>query len=290
MRIALAALLVLTLAYAAVLAYVYSIQDALVFYPLAEHTAQPADFGLRATRYRVPTADGETLDAWYFAPPQNANRAAALRNGPADFVLLYSHGNAGNISHNLDSVRQFQGLGLGVYLYEYRGYGASTGQPTEAGLYRDADAAYKFLRERLGISEQRIIIFGRSLGGAVAAQLATRVPARALIIESTFTSAVNVAASVYWYLPVGLLARNRFESLERLRERDLQDWQGRPLPLLVIHSREDRLIPFAHGQRLFDAARTARKTLLEIRGGHNDGFLSDRRRYETGVVEFINNI
>ncbi|MEQ9363205.1 MAG: alpha/beta hydrolase [Leptospirales bacterium] len=263
------------LAYAALVGYVYAVQDRLAFYPLSEHSQTPADFGLAPENHTVGTADGERLDAWFFSA------------GSDSYVLLYSHGNAGNLSHNLASVRQLRRLGLSVFIYDYRGYGRSTGHPDEAGLYRDAEAAYLYLRESLGVPAERVILFGRSLGGALAVHLAVREPARALILESTFTSAVDLGAELYWYLPVSLLARNRFESLRRLSATELKDPDGAPVPLLVIHGRQDRLIPFAHGRRLYQAARTTRKNLLEIKGGHNDGFLVSKRDYEAAFVEFI---
>lgn len=273
-------LIPILLGYGALVGYVYAIQDQLAFYPWPEHVQRPADFGLQANEHKITTIDGERLHAWFFRRP-----ASGL-----PYVLLYSHGNAGNLSHNLSSIRQFQQLGLAVFVYDYRGYGRSTGQPDENGLYRDGEAAYRYLRDQLEVPAERIIVFGRSLGGAIAVHLAVQNPVRALVLESTFTSAVDVGAEVYWYLPVSLLARHRFESRERLLTNPLRDFRGEPLPLLVIHSRFDALIPFAHGRSLFAAARTNRKTFVEIEGGHNDGFLISKKIYEASFAEFLNRL
>lgn len=269
------------LPYLALLAYVYSIQDRLAFYPIQQHVQSPADYGIAAQEHTVPTRDGNELDAWLI---QGDAR-------PQPFVLLYSHGNAGNLSHNLASLRQLQALGLSVFIYDYRGYGGSTGSPDEAGLYMDAEAAYEYLRDTLGVPADRVILYGRSLGGAMAVHLATTRPARALILESTFTSAVDVGAEVDRYLPVRLLVRHRFESLERLQNHELKNAAGDALPLLIVHSRPDSVIPFAHAPRLLDAARTSRKTLVALdAGGHNDAFLVSRNKYERAFVQFLNGL
>ena len=266
--------------YLAILGYVYAGQDELVFYPIAEHAHTPADYGIEDLSEHHPrTPDGETLHAWYVAPGQ--------ANAP---VLLYCHGNAGNLSYNLEALRQWQSLGFGVFAFDYRGFGKSTGTPQEDGLYLDARAAYDYLRETIGIPPDRIVLLGRSLGGAVAIELATQsdpIALRALVIESSFRSAVELGQAAYPFLPVGLLARHRFESHQRLLKQPLRDWQGQDLPVLVVHSRRDQVIPFAHGRSLFEAARTSKKQFLEIEGGHNDGFLVSRRDYEAALQQFL---
>ncbi|MCR9141115.1 MAG: alpha/beta hydrolase [bacterium] len=283
-KILLSLLAAIGLSYAALNAYVYSIQDQLTYHPIRRHAYAPADYGLSVQEHRVPTPTGERLHAWYLPAAEESPDESS------SFVLLYSHGNAGNLSHNLRSLRQLHQLGISVFIYDYRGYGESTGIPDEAGLYADAHAALDYLRNTLKIPAERVLYFGRSLGGAMAVDLAARRPARALILESTFTSAVDVGAEVYWFLPVSLLARNRFESLERLRTHALKDVNGEDLPVLIIHGRQDRLVPFAHAERLHAAARTKRKTLLEIQGGHNDAFLVSKKRYEAAFADFLKDL
>jgi hypothetical protein len=192
--------------------------------------------------------------------------------------VLFFHGNAGNISHRLDSLSVFHRLGFNTLIFDYRGYGQSEGSPSEDGIYRDAEAALTYLREDRGIPLKTIVYFGRSLGGSVAAWLAARTSPGALIVESSFTSAPDMAAQLYPLLPARMLTRLRYNTLEYLTRVTC--------PVLIIHSAEDEIIPFQHGQRLFAAAPEP-KRFLEIHGDHNMGFLNSGPRYEQGLQEFL---
>lgn len=163
-------------------------------------------------------------------------------------------------------------------MVDYRGYGPSEGSPTEAGTYHDAEAAWKFLTEARGVPTESIVVFGESIGGAVAIELATRHTPGALIVQSSFTRLTDIAAIHYPFLPVRWLIRNRYDSIDKV---------GRvTCPKLFIHSRDDTLVPFVNGQALFDAAAEP-KRFLETPGGHNDGgFLYSRER-TTALDEFI---
>lgn len=251
---------------------VYLLQPRLLFMPNfqgRELTATPAQVGLPYNDVKLSTDDGETLHGWWL--PHDRPRA----------TLLFFHGNAGNISHRLDSLKIFHELGLQVFIIEYRGYGQSSGKPTEAGMYSDARAAWQWLTQTQGVRPENIILFGRSLGGAVASWLAGRVDAAGLIVESAFTSVPDVAADLYWWLPVRLLSRLEFDTAEYIRSTEL--------PVLVVHSRDDEIIPFAHGRRLHEIAGE-RGALLEIRGGHNTGFIESRARYRDGLDRFIESV
>ena len=262
-------LIFVALLYAALVAFLWFRQESLLFLPnmpSREILATPADIGLRYEALRLPTADGEELDAWFV--PASRERA----------VLLFFHGNAGNISHRLDSVKIFHDLGLSVLILDYRGYGRSTGRPTESGTYKDARGAWRHLVEERGIPEERIVLFGRSLGGAVATWLAANAAPRALIVESAFRSVPDMAAEIYWFLPVRRLARLQYPVEELLRRV--------AAPVLVIHSRDDEIIPFAHGEALHAAAGPPTR-LLELQGGHNTGFFQSRARYAAGIDAFL---
>lgn len=262
-------LITLIAAYGILVLLVYLLQPRLLFMPNfqgRELTATPAQAGLSYRDVTLSTEDGESLHGWWL--PHDQPRA----------TLLFFHGNAGNISHRLDSLKIFHELGLQVFIIEYRGYGQSSGKPSEPGLYRDARAAWDWLVGQQGVAGEDIVLFGRSLGGAVAAELATEVDAAGLIVESAFTSVPNIAAELYWWLPVRWLSRLQFDAAAHVRRSQL--------PVLVVHSRDDEIIPFAHGQRLHEIAGE-RGTLLEIRGGHNTGFIESGERYRAGLDRFI---
>jgi hypothetical protein len=254
--------------YVALVAFVWVIQDRLIYYPQAgrEIATTPAERGVPYDDFTIATEDGEKLNVWWV--PASKPRGA---------VLLF-HGNAGNISHRIDYAFMFRALGYSTLLVDYRGYGKSTGKPSEEGTYKDADAAWRWLTQTRAIPEERIVLFGESLGGGVASWLAARHKPRALVLASTFTSTVDLAEQIYGFLPVRLISRYRYNTLERLGE--VQS------PVLVIHSPQDDLIPFSHGQRLYEAAREP-KAFLELRGGHNDGFVFMRPEWTRALGEFL---
>lgn len=261
--------LLLILVYAALVAILYLFQPRLVFLPHIggrEPAATPSDIGLDYREVWLETEDGERLHAWWAPHPQ------------ARAVLHFSHGNAGNISHRLDSLRIFHSLGLSVLMYDYRGYGQSSGSPSEPGLYLDAEAAWRWLVDEAGVAPDQIVLFGRSLGGTVAAQLATRKQPAALILESTFTSVPDIAAEIYWWLPVRRLARVQFDARSALAHGNQ--------PTLIVHSPDDEIVPFSHGLALLEAAPQPRD-LLELRGSHNTGFLLSEQRYREGLAAFL---
>jgi fermentation-respiration switch protein FrsA (DUF1100 family) len=251
----------------------YLFQGSMVFLanlPGRTLEAAPTDLGLDYEDVQIDTADGERLHGWYVPAPQ------------ARGVLLFFHGNAGNISHRLDSIAIFNRLGLDVLIVDYRGYGQSTGRPGEAGTYRDAQAAWDYLVGARGIAPDRIVVFGRSLGGAVGAWLASRLPPgaapAAVIIESSFTSGADMARRLYPVYPARLLTRLKYP---------VRDYAARlPCPVLVVHSRDDEIIPFDMGRALHAAAPEP-KTFLELRGDHNAGFWISRDAYVAGLEAFL---
>lgn len=249
--------------------YLYAFQARQIYFPeRPSHPVQatPADVGLAYEPLKLHTADGETLDAW-FIPAPDARR-----------TLLYVHGNGGNIGHRFDPIGVFHRLGLNVLIFDYRGYGASTGSPDEAGTYADALAAWTYLVQRRHIPPDEIVLFGESLGGAVAAWLAERHAPAALIIYASFTSVQDMAQQLYPLLPARLLVRYRYDTRDSLARL--------ACPVLIMHSPDDEIIPFSHGQALFRAAHGP-KRFLELRGGHNDALLVSREDYARGVAEFL---
>jgi len=254
--------------YVVLVVLVYFMQGRMVYLaevPGRTLTMTPADVGLTYQDVSIETTDGVTLHGWFIA-------------GQSSQVLLFFHGNAGNISHRLDSIWQFQSLGLSILIIDYRGYGQSAGRTTEMGMYRDADAAWRYLIESRGIVANDIVIFGRSLGGSVASRLASENQPLALIVESSFTSIPDIAQDLYPWLPARWLSRLNHATREYVR--DVR------CPILVIHSRDDEIIPFRHGETIFASANEPR-TLLTLRGGHNDAFLIDESVYVEGLRTFL---
>ena len=246
-----------------------ALQSRLIYFPTREIRATPADAGLAWEEVRFRTDDGVALHGWWVP----ADRARG--------TVLFFHGNAGNVGDRIGSIRTFHRLGWNVFIFDYRGYGRSGGAPSEEGTYRDAAAAWAHLVEGRGIRPGEIVLFGRSLGGAVAAVQAVRHTPAGVILESTFTSVPDLAAGLYPWLPARLLVRFRYDTLARVP--DIR------APLLVVHSRGDDLIPFAHGRRLYEAAREP-KHFLEISGRHNDGFFTSAERYERGLARFLEGV
>ena len=256
----------------------YVFQGSMVFLaglPGRTLDATPREIGLEFEDVHIDTADGERLHGWFVPASPNSE------SGPRG-VLLFFHGNAGNISHRLESIEIFHRLGLDVLIVDYRGYGQSTGRPSEGGTYRDARAAWDHLVDGRGIAPDRIVVFGRSLGGAVGAWLASQLPSdaapAAVIVESSFTSGVDMARRLYPVYPARLLTRLKYP---------VRDYVARlSAPLLVVHSHDDEIVPFAMGRALYDAA-PGPKTFLELRGDHNSGFWISRDNYVVGLEAFL---
>lgn len=270
-------LIPLGIAYGAVLALIYLFQSHLVFFPGTgrEAVVTPQSYGLRYESLKIRTADDETLDAWW-VPAENARGA-----------VLFFHGNAGNISHRIDYLQMFHRLRYSTLIVDYRGYGKSTGSPSEAGTYRDAEAAWEYLHHALLVRPQDIVIAGESLGAAVGTWLAATVTGsakegpRAVLLFSTFTSATDLGAEVYWFLPVRLISRIGYDNLANLKRIRA--------PVFIAHSRDDEIVPYAHGRKLYEAASEP-KAFLEMRGGHNDGFIFMRPEWVAEVGAFLDRV
>lgn len=244
-------------------------QGNLIHIPSRGVTQTPSEIGLDYQDVHLTTEDGETLHGWWI-PAEDATG-----------TLLFFHGNAGNISHRLDSLRIFHGLNQNVLIVAYRGYGDSSGRPGETGLYTDADTAMQWLRDEQELDSEEITVFGRSLGAAVASRVAQDYSVAGVILESAFTSVPDIGAELYPFLPVRLLARHEYPT-----ERHVTEISA---PLLVVHSPDDEIVPFAHGRAIYDAASDP-KTFLEISGDHNSGFLVSGEQYTNGLKDFLRSI
>jgi len=242
----------------------------LIYFPARDLERTPAGLGLPFEDIELRTVDGERVHGWLLPAPT-----------PALVTVLLLHGNAGNISHRFEKLAVLRGLGADVLIIDYRGYGRSSGRPTETGTYRDADAAYAYLVEIRRIAPGRIVLYGESLGAAVAVDLAARKPVGGLVMESAFSSAVDVGQEMFSFLPARLLVRNRYESTKKIG--------AVRAPVLILHSRDDEYFGWHHPQRLYDAAREP-KRLVALRGGHNDAFLVSSQIYAAALAAFLEQV
>jgi uncharacterized protein len=240
-----------------------------VYHPYRDWDAKGDDLRRPCEDVRLVTTDGLRLSGWYFLAAANSPRS--------QLAVLVCHGNGGNISHRLELYAALLETGVNVFAFDYRGYGRSEGRPDEDGTYCDAQAAYAWLVQR-GFTPDAIVVFGESLGGGVATELARREVVAGLILQSTFTSIPDLGAELFPFLPVRWIAKIRYDTHSKL-----------PLlsrPLLVMHSRADGLIPFRHAERNFAAANEP-KCLWEIEGDHNDALDADRARFIAGIEGFL---
>lgn len=275
-------------------AALFALQRKLIYAPTRAEAVDPQRAGLapdRARNVTVLAADGVTLGGWHVRPEACAGEAdfdASMRDGERMAVLFF-HGNGGHRGHRADLLYNLSRRGLHACCFDYRGYGDSAGAPHEEGLALDARAALAWVRER-GIPPERTILWGESLGCAVAVRLAEELcaagtPPQGLALEMPFTSLTEVAAHLYWFVPVRLILQERYPSVERIPRVTC--------PLLVIHGTDDRVVPFEHGRRLFEAAPAASagglpKRFLELPGvGHHDLSARGGPAYESAVREFL---
>lgn len=260
--------LVLALAYGSIVLLVYVFQSRLLYFPQVarEVNLTPARIGLAFEDVWLKSAPDVDIHGWYVPHPR------------ARGTVLFFHGNAGSIALRLDWLRMFHDLDYAVFIVDYRGYGRSRGEPSEQGTYADATAAWAHLAQARRIAPADIVIVGESLGGAVAAELASRTRPRAVILQSTFTSIPELAGEIYPFLPVRWISRHDYDTRSRMARIDA--------PVLIAHSPQDELIPYRHGRELFEQAREPRH-FVELSGGHNEGFLFVRPAWVAEVGTFL---
>ena len=250
-------------------------QARMIFYPYRNHEYRPEDVRLYYESVELITSDGVTLDAWYIPAPD------------AEYTILFCHGNAGNISHRLDTLLHFRQLGLNCLIFDYRGYGRSGGKPSEQGLYLDVQAAWDWLTNQQQIPPEKIILFGRSLGGSVAAHLAAQLSSQdspqpaGLVLESCFTSVADMGKHYYPWLPIRWFVRFRFDALAALPQVRM--------PILIIHSPDDEIVPYKMGKKLFKNAPQP-KHFAELSGSHNEGFAENESAYQEIWENFLLNL
>ncbi|OGC76865.1 MAG: hypothetical protein A2Z27_05965 [candidate division Zixibacteria bacterium RBG_16_50_21] len=243
------------------------LEPRMIFFPPKDYPLSPQQLSLKYSEANIETADGETLRAWHF--PCDTSR----------HTILFFHGNAENISSRLDFADRLLALGTSVLLLDYRGYGKSTGKPSEKGIYEDALAGYKYLTDSLSIRPDNIILWGSSIGAAAALDLATKVKVRGLILEGGFTSAREMSQEILPYIPLHWFASYKFDNLAKIP--DLQ------VPVLIIHAEEDEIVPWQMGKALYDKANQPKYFYTVEGAGHNDTFERGGEQYFQKVKEFI---
>lgn len=237
-----------------------------IYHPTRPIEATPAEAGLEYEDVSFTASDGVHLTGW-FVPAEHPRG-----------VILLMHGNGGNIGHRIELLAILNRLNFSTFIIDYRGYGASGGTLSEHGTYLDAEAAWDYLIDQRSIAPKDIVLMGRSLGGVFAAYLAKDHAAGAVIIDSSLTSVPDLGEELFPHFPVRRLSRYIYPTLDYLT--------GARCPVLIVHSPTDETVPFAHGQRLFEAAPEP-KAFLQLIGAHNDAFLVSGDDYTEGVSRFL---
>ena len=273
----------------------YRIQSHFLYNPQLELDIKSRNKTIEHEEITYQTTDGITIFAWYVPFKPKVSKAADNSKTPGELkesipsevprksrgVILFCHGNAGNVSQRIDSFKIFRELGFSTFIFDYRGYGKSKGKPSEKGTYRDAEGAWNYLVREKKVKPEEIIVFGRSLGGGIASYLAKKYQPRALIIESSFTSIPDMVKILFSKPPSRLLLRFKYNTRERLKDIHC--------PVLIIHSPDDRTIPFVCGEVLYKTANPPKK-FLRIKGDHLYGFIKSKRKYIKGLRKFVDKL
>ena len=242
-----------------------------IYFPGREIEATPGDVGLDFEDVRFKASDGVALHGWFVI-------------GGGDTTLVWFHGNGGNISHRVGNIRELvERLGVNIFIFDYRGYGRSEGSPYEEGTYLDAEAAIAYVHSRDDVDTQQTVYFGRSLGCAVAAEMAIKHPPRALICESGFTSVRAMATKVYQFLPgLQFLVTTKYDTLDKIAKVDV--------PVMVLHGDRDEIVPFSMSRELFDAAKGPKRFYTIEGAGHNDTYHVGGPPYFKALQDFVDEV
>jgi fermentation-respiration switch protein FrsA (DUF1100 family) len=226
-----------------------------------------SSFDIKVEDVFFQAQDGTKLHGWYI-PSSNAQA-----------TLLWFHGNAGNLTHRVENIQQLQPLNLNIFIFDYRGYGKSDGEPSEEGIYSDSQAAYDVLIGEKNIDPKSLFLFGRSLGGICAVEVAANNPSAGLILESVFTSARDMAERMFPFLPVGWAIRSKLDAISKVPHLTL--------PKLFLHGTEDEVVPYEQGRKLYSAAATPKEFYAIEGAGHNDTYIMGGAAYFGALNRFI---
>lgn len=250
---------------------VEALENRLIFFPDKRIEATPRDWALAYEEISFTTQDGLRLNGWW------------IPGTGSPLTILWFHGNGGNISHRLDNIKlRHDVLGTNIFIFDYREYGRSEGRASEKGTYHDGDAAIRYLHSRGDVDPAMIVFLGESLGSAVAVEMATRHDCAALILESPFLSIPEMAKVSFPFLPIGSLLQTRYDTLSKIGQVRV--------PLLIVHGENDEIVPFRHGQRLFEAAREPKAFYPIKRARHNDLYLIGGQAYLETLDRFLGGV
>ena len=231
---------------------------------------EPGAMGVSVEDVDFQAEDGVQLHGWYVQSPE------------AKATLLWFHGNAGNITHRLENIKLLEPLRVNIFIFDYRGYGKSAGEPDEQGIYMDSQAAYDFVTKEKKIAPEKLILFGRSLGGVFAVDVADKNPAAGLILESVFTTAKDMAKKIFPILPIGWAISSKLDNVSRVA--------GLKLPKLFLHGDRDGVVPFRLGRQVFTAAAEPKEFYVIQGAGHNDTIFVGGEPYFATIDRFISKV
>ena len=260
-------LLILLIGIVACAAFYPQLENSIIFHPQKGFDDNPSNWDLVYESVEFFTPDGERIHGWFFPVQKEAP------------VFLFCHGNAGNISHRIENVSSVIKRGISVLIFDYRGYGKSSGKPSEKGIYRDGIAAYDYLIDHKKIPPQRMVIFGRSLGGAVAIEVALQREVGCVIIESAFTSSKDMAKTIFPFFIMSPFLPHHYHNGSKIK--------GISVPKMIVHGDNDKTIPFYMGKRLFESASGVKKFFPVHGAGHNDTYIKGGEHYFDALYGFI---
>ncbi len=241
----------------------------MIFFPSKKFVGTPTDLELAFEEINLTSQDGIKLNSW-FVPAENA-----------EYTVLFCHGNGGNISHRLDTISLFHKLAVNFFIFDYRSYGKSSGEISEDGLYDDVNTAWFYLTETRKIAPEKIIVIGRSLGGALAAYIAAKYSPGGLVLESTFTSMSEIVQKVMPWLPGTWMLKYKLSTIDNLVKVKC--------PVLIIASQDDNVVPFSFSQELFSKAPEP-KTFIQLTGDHDDCYFLCRTKYKAALTNFFKDL
>lgn len=260
-----------------VMGFISFIEKQYIFHPNKGIYSTPEDLGLKYDDIMFTTEDGLKLNGWFVPGKMDSQTKQSM------YTLLWFHGNAGNISHRIENIEMlYDRLPVNIFIFDYRQYGKSEGNISEQGTYIDAKAALKYLHSRKDIDHKKIIFFGRSLGSAVAVDLAIKEKCRALILESPFSSIKEMTKSLYPFLPISYFVRTKYDTLSKIR--DIK------VPVLIIHGEKDDLVPIEQGRKLYETANEPKEFYTIPEANHNDTYIAGGEKYFDVIRRFVSNL